>query len=274
MFEDKKIAFIGAGVMGGTMIAGLIDTGVAKPNQIWAADPHAERGKALVEQYSINYSQENVEAAQDADVLVLAVKPQQLERALHEIRGRVDSAPLVLSIVAGIRIRDIAEDLHNSRIVRAMPNTPGQIGEGISVWTATYEVLDEHKIMARQILGALGDNLYVEDERLLDMATALSGSGPAFVFMFIEAMIDAGVRMGFTRIHSEQLVLQTFKGSIDFAIQSNTHPTILRNQVTSPGGTTAAGLFEMEKLGFRTAVAEAVWAAFQRSVELGESDTK
>lgn len=272
MFEDKRIAFIGAGVMGGTMIAGLVDKGIANPELIWAADPHQERGQALVENYGINYTTENVEAATDADILVLAVKPQQLERALHEIRGRVDSAPLVLSIVAGIRIRDIAEDLHNSRIVRAMPNTPGQIGQGISVWTATYEVMDEHRAMARQILGALGEDLFVEDERFLDMATALSGSGPGFVFMFIEAMVDAGVRMGFSRANSERLVLQTFKGSIDYAIQSDTHPTILRNQVTSPGGTTAAGLFEIEKLGFRTAIAEAVWAAYQRSMELGESD--
>lgn len=272
MFEGNRVAFIGAGVMGGTMIEGMIEQKLVTPQQIIAADPHEPRGKELVEKLGIHYTPSNTEAVENADVLVLSVKPQQLERALHEIRGRADSIPLVLSIVAGIRIRSIAQDVHNSRIVRAMPNTPGQIGEGISVWTATYEVLDEHKRQAQAILGALGEDLYVEDERFLDMATALSGSGPGFVFMFIEAMVDAGVRMGFTRAHSEKLVLQTFKGSILYAMESGTHPTILRNNVTSPGGTTAAGLFEMEKLGFRTAVAEAVWAAYQRSMELGNTE--
>ena len=272
MFEDTKVAFIGAGNMGGTMIEGMLDRNLLNPEQIVAADPHEPRGQYLVEKLGINYTNNNVEAATDASVVVLCVKPQQLERALHEIRGYADTTPLILSIVAGIKIRSIAEDVHNSRIVRAMPNTPGQIGEGISVWTATYEVMDEHKAQAKAILSALGDDIYVEDERFLDMATALSGSGPGFVFMFIEAMVDAGVRMGFSRKHSEKLVLQTFKGSILYAMESGTHPTILRNNVTSPGGTTAAGLFEMEKQGFRTAVAEAVWAAYQRSVELGEDD--
>lgn len=272
VFEGKKIAFIGAGVMGSTMIAGLIDKHIATPDQIFASDPHEGKGRELVEKYNINYSPRNPQAVVDADMLVLCVKPQHVERALHEIRGHIDSSPLVLSIVAGIKIRKIGESLHNNRIVRSMPNTPGQIGEGITVWTATYDVLDEHKTMAKTVLGALGDDLFVDDERYLDMATALSGSGPGFVFMFIEAMVDAGVRMGFSRDHAEKLVLKTLKGSILYAIQSGTHPTILRNQVTSPGGTTAAGLFEMEKLGFRTAVAEAIWAAYQRSIELGEDD--
>ena len=272
MFQNSHVAFIGAGVMGGTMMEGMIENQLIAAEQIIAADPHAERGAHLSQTLGVQYTTSNVEAAEKADVLVLSVKPQHLERALHEIRGRVDGLPLVVSIVAGKKIRDIAEDLHNSRIVRAMPNTPGQIRQGISVWTATYEVMDEHKQMARAILQSLGDEIYVDDESYLDMATALSGSGPGFVFMFIEAMIDAGVRMGFSRTHAEKLVLQTFKGSIQYAIESETHPTILRNQVTSPGGTTAAGLFEMEKLGFRTAIAESVWAAYQRSIELGDDN--
>lgn len=272
VFKDKTIAFIGAGNMGSTMIAGMIQQKLVTPEQIIAADPHEAKGNELAEKHAIHYTASNPDAVKNADMIVLSVKPQHLERALHEMRGHVDTTPLVLSIVAGIKIRDIAENLHNSRIVRAMPNTPGQIGEGISVWTATYEVMDEHKQMSKAVLGALGEELYVDDERFLDMATALSGSGPGFVFMFIEAMVDAGVRMGFSRDHSEKLVLQTFKGSILYAIDSGTHPTVLRNNVTSPGGTTAAGLFEMEKQGFRTAVAEAVWAAYQRSMELGEKD--
>ncbi len=272
MFDDQTIAFIGAGSMGSAIIAGMLDKKLVAPEQIIAADPNERVGEELVRQFNIRHTTDNVEAAENADILILAVKPQHLDTALHALRGRVDTLPLVVSIVAGVQVRDIAEDLHNSRIVRAMPNTPGQIGEGISVWTATYEVDDEQRAQAKAILRSLGEELYFDDEHYLDMATALSGSGPAYVFLFIEAMIDAGVRMGFSRQQAEKLVLHTMRGSIEYAIQSETHPTLLRNQVTSPGGTTAAGLFQLEKLGLRTAVAEGVWAAYQRSIELGEKE--
>lgn len=271
-FEGKKIAFIGAGVMGGTLISGLVNNKLVTPNQITAADPNEVRGQALVDELGINFTTSNSEAADGADIIVIGVKPQQIESALHELRGRVDSAGLILSIVAGTKIRDIVEDLHNSRVVRSIPNTPGQIGEGISVWTATYEVMDDYKALAQQILGALGQELYVNDEHYMDMATGLAGSGPGFVFLIMEAMMDAGVRMGFSRAQSEKLVLQTVKGSVLYAQQSGIHPTILRNQVTSPGGTTAAGLHEMESKGLRTAIADGIWAAYQRSIELGASD--
>ncbi len=272
MFDEKTITFIGAGNMGSAIIAGMLDKKIVTPEQIIAADPNEQAGADLVRQFGIRHTTDNIEAAEAADVLVLAVKPQHLDSALHAVRGRVDTLPLVVSIVAGVRIRDIAEDLHNSRIVRAMPNTPAQIGQGITAWTATYEVEDEQRAEARAILGALGEQIYFDDEHYLDMATALSGSGPAYVFLFIEAMIDAGVRMGLSRPQAEKLVLHTIRGSVEYAVQSETHPTILRNQVTSPGGTTAAGLFELERNGLRTAVGEAVWAAFQRSIELGERE--
>ncbi len=271
-FEDKKIAFIGAGAMGGAMISGLVSSKLVSPEQITAADPDEARGSELADSLGINYTSNNVEAAEDADIIVIAVKPQYIESALHELRGRVDSAGLILSIAAGIKIRDIVEDLHNSRVVRSIPNTPAIIGEGITVWTATYEVLDEYKELARQILAALGEELYVNDEHYMDMATGLSGSGPGYVFLIIEAMIDAGVRMGFSRAQAEKLVLQTIKGSVLYAQQSGTHPAILRNQVTSPGGTTAAGLHVMESQGLRTALADGIFASFQRSAELGASD--
>ena len=271
-FEGKKIAFIGAGVMGGTLISGLIKNKLVTPDQITAADPNEVRGQELVDTLGINFTMSNSEAADGADIIVVGVKPQHIETALHELRGRVDGAGLILSIVAGTKIRDIVEDLHNSRVVRSIPNTPGQIGEGISVWTATYEVMDEYKSLAQQILGALGQELYVDDEHYMDMATGLAGSGPGFVFLIMEAMMDAGVRMGFSRAQSEKLVLQTIKGSVLYAQQSGIHPTILRNQVTSPGGTTAAGLHEMESKGLRTAIADGIWAAYQRSIELGAGE--
>lgn len=271
-FEGKKITFIGAGAMGGAMISGLVNSQLVSPGQITASDPNEVRGQELVETLGINYTTDNVEAAENADIVVIAVKPQYIEMALHELRGRVDSVGLILSIVAGIKISNIVEDLHNSRVVRSIPNTPAIIGEGISVWTATYEVLDEYKSLAQQILAALGQELYVDDEHYMDMATGLSGSGPGYVFLIIESMIDAGVRMGFSRAQAEKLVLQTIKGSVLYAQQSGTHPTLLRNQVTSPGGTTAAGLYTMESKGLRTAIADGIYAAFQRSVELGADD--
>lgn len=271
-FSNKKLAFIGAGVMGGTLIHGLLNKDLVTPEQIFAADPNEVRGRELMDKLGIQHTTSNQEAAEDADIIVIGVKPQQIERALHEIRGRVDGAGLVLSIVAGTKIRDIVEDIHNSRIVRVMPNTPGQIGEGISVWTATYEVLDEYKNLAKAILSALGEEMYVDDERYLDMATGLSGSGPAYVFLIIEAITDAGVRMGFSRPQAEKLAMQTLKGSVMYALQSGIHPTILRNQVTSPGGTTAAGLYEMERKGLRTALNDGIWASYQRSIELGMNE--
>ena len=151
-----------------------------------------------------------------------------------------------------------------------MPNTPAQIGEGITVWTATHETSAAQRDLARQILEALGEEIFVEDESYLDMATALSGNGPAYVFLFTEALIDAGVHMGFPRRIAEDLVLQTLKGSADFYQRAQQHPAALRNQVTSPGGTSAEALYYLEKAGFRSAISRAVWAAYQRSLELGK----
>jgi pyrroline-5-carboxylate reductase len=150
-----------------------------------------------------------------------------------------------------------------------MPNTPAQIGEGITVWTAAPSVSPEQLEVARQILGALGEEIFVEEEGYLDMATAVSGTGPAYVFLFLEAMIDAGVHLGLPRRIAEQMVVQTLKGSVNFYQKNKTHPAHLRNQVTSPGGTSAAALYYLEKAGFRTAISRAIWAAYERSLELG-----
>jgi pyrroline-5-carboxylate reductase len=167
-------------------------------------------------------------------------------------------------------MKKISKALKHAAVVRSMPNTPGQIGEGISVWAASKETSDEQREMARRILGALGEEVFVEDEGYLDMATALSGTGPAYVFLFAEALIDAGVHMGFPRRIAEQLVLKTISGSVDYYHYAERHPATLRNQVTSPGGTSAEALYYLEKAGFRTAISRAVWAAYQRSLELGK----
>ena len=266
---DKNITFIGPGVMAEAMIAGLLHKKLAKPEDIIASGPREERGADLGKKYKIKSATDNAAAASQADVVVLSVKPQRLSevmKGLYKIRPEA----LVLSIVAGASIQKISKTLKHQAVVRSMPNTPGQIGQGITVWTASAKTSNEQREMARQMLGALGEEVFVEDESYLDMATALSGTGPAYVFLFTEALIDAGVHMGFPRRIAEQLVLQTLKGSASFYEQAARHPATLRNQVTSPGGTSAEALYYLEKAGFRTAISRAVWAAYQRSLELGK----
>lgn len=265
----KNIAFIGSGAMAEAMIAGLIRQKIAKPEELSASGPRPERGDELKKKYGVKPFTDNSQAVHNADVLVLSVKPQRLSDVMKGIKS-VHTDALVISIVAGASIKKIGVGLKHKAIVRSMPNTPGQIGEGITVWAASHETSDEQRETAKKILGALGDEVFVEDEGYLDMATALSGTGPAYVFLFTEALIDAGVHMGFPRRIAEQLVLQTIKGSASFYEQAEKHPAALRNQVTSPGGTSAEALYYLEKAGFRTAISRAVWAAYQRSLELGK----
>jgi pyrroline-5-carboxylate reductase len=266
---DKKITFIGPGVMAEAMIAGLIRQKLANPENLLASGPREERGKELQKKYGIRTTTDNAAAATDADVVVLSVKPQRLTEVMAGLY-KISSEALVLSIVAGATIQKISKTLKHKAVVRSMPNTPGQIGEGITVWTTSKGTSEAQQAMARQILGALGDEVFVEDEYYMDMATALSGTGPAYVFLFTEALIDAGVHMGFPRRIAEQLVLKTIRGSVDYYYHAERHPATLRNQVTSPGGTSAEALYYLEKAGFRTAISRAIWAAYQRSLELGK----
>lgn len=266
---DKKITFIGPGVMAEAMIAGLIRQKLAEPENLMAAGPREDRGAELQKKYGIQTTTDNAAAASEADVVVLSVKPQRLTEVMTGLY-KIRKEALVLSIIAGASIQKISKTLKHEAVVRSMPNTPGQIGEGITVWAASKGTSEAQQQIARQILGALGEEVFVEDEGYLDMATALSGTGPAYVFLFTEALIDAGVHMGFPRRIAEQLVLKTIRGSVDYYYQAERHPATLRNQVTSPGGTSAAALYYLEKAGFRTAISRAVWAAYQRSLELGK----
>jgi len=271
MFEGCKITFIGSGAMAEAMISGLIRNRLAEAESIFSSDPREERLKELEERYGIQTSTENLEAITDADVVVLSIKPQVLQKVQDEVKNNIRSDALVLSIVAGAPVRKISDGLNHEVVVRSMPNTPAQIGEGITVWTAAKAVSERQLEMARHILSALGDEIFLEDEYYLDMATALSGTGPAYVFLFMEAMVDAGVHMGFERHIAERLVAQTVRGSVDYFTKRDdpVHLARLRNQVTSPGGTSAAALYYLEKAGFRTAISRAVWAAYERSRELG-----
>ncbi len=269
--NDSRIAFIGPGVMAEAMIAGLIRQGIVPEESIVVSGPSAARVEELGDRYAIRSLTDNAAAAEDADVVVLTVKPQRLNQVMNDLRGSVKSSAFVLSIVAGATIEKIATGLVHDAVVRSMPNTPAQIGEGITVWTAAEAVSDRQKEAAREMLSAFGDEVLVDEERFLDMATALSGTGPAYVFLFMEAMVDAGVHLGFSRRISEILVAKTVRGSVDFYSRPDdpTHLARLRNQVTSPGGTSAAALYYLEKAGFRTALSRAIWAAYERSRELG-----
>lgn len=266
---DVSITFVGGGTMAEALIRGLFSKGLATGSQITVSDPLQERRAHLSEQLGIRTCCSNVEAVAGAELVVLAIKPQALGEVLEELADQIDSSALLLTIVAGAKIDTIRSGLGTGAIVRIMPNTPGQIGEGISVWTATGQVSPPQMEQAREIVRALGEQVYVEDEEYLDMATALSGSGPAYVFYFAEALIDAGVHLGFSRAVARKLVLQTVRGSAAFAQKTGLHPAVLRNMVTSPGGTTAAGLYQLDKGGLRAAVSRAVWAAYKRAQYLG-----
>lgn len=270
MLHDLTIAFIGAGMMGEAMIAGLLNQRLLPPEQIIATGIRQERLDELRERHGVRVTTDNRAAAHQADVVVFALKPQTLPKVLPGLHGAIEPGNLVISIIAGATIATFQDTLDHAAIVRSMPNTISQIGEGMTVWTATDAVTEPQRETARIILAALGKEHFVADQKYLDMATALSGTGPAYCFLLLEALVDAGVHLGFPRRVAEELVLQTMLGSTMFAMQSGKHLAELRNMVTSPGGTSAAALHAMERGGLRTVMSDGVWAAYERAQELGK----
>jgi len=255
--------------MAEAIISSLLHQGLSDPLHLFASGPREERGQQLNSRYGIGTFIDNSSAASIADIVILCVKPQRLNTVLAGLHGTIKPDAFVLSIVAGASLAKISTGLSHPAIVRSMPNTPAQIGKGITVWTASKSISVEQLDETRQILRALGDEIYLEDENYLDMATALSGTGPSYVFLFMEALIDAGVHLGFPRRIAEQLVIKTLQGSLEYYSKSDLHLAALRNAVTSPGGTSAEALYFLEKAGFRTAISRAIWAAYERSLELG-----
>ncbi|MBA4421104.1 MAG: pyrroline-5-carboxylate reductase [Anaerolinea sp.] len=274
MLNTKKIAVIGYGVMGEAIISGLIKIGGIPPQSITTSGPREERRQDLIERYGIHSVKDNTQVVSGSDVVFLAVKPQKIHAVIKGLKGKIPPNSVVISIIAGVSMDLLVKTLGHEAIVRAMPNTPARIGDGITVWTNSRQVSPEQKDMARESLQCLGKELFVEEESYLDMATALSGTGPAYVFLFMEALIDAGVHMGFPRRIAEELVVQTLQGSVAYYKSVSEHPAAMRNQVTSPGGTSAEALYYLEKAGFRTAISRAVWAAYQRSLDLGAGHSR
>ncbi len=273
--DGAAVAFIGCGSMGEAMVAGMLRQGLARPEAIVASHPRPARRAELSARYGIRVEESNRQAAHSASIVTLTIKPQAMPHVLPELRGELRLEQVVVSISAGTSIATLATGLLHPAIVRAMPNTPAQIGHGLTVWTATPQVGPAERERVRTILAALGGEVWVEDERQIAMATALSGSGPAYVYLVMEALIDAGVHLGFSRRMAAELVVKTMAGSALFAEESGKHPAELRNMVTSPGGTTAAALYELEKGGLRTVLSKAVYAAFSRSLALStETETR
>jgi pyrroline-5-carboxylate reductase len=268
--SERTIATIGSGIMAEAMIGGLLRAGLVAPERIVASHNRPERREHLEREYAIRTVASNVEAIGGADIVLLAIKPQMLARVGHEIGPHLGRGQLVLSVLAGATTAALAGYLGHDQIVRSMPNTPARLGRGMTVWYATPETTAEQRLQARTLLSALGAELEVDDEKMVAMATAVSGTGPTYVFLVMEALIDAAVHLGFPRHIAHDLVIETLEGSTLFAKQSGLHPAELRNMVTSPGGTSASALHELESGRLRTVLSEAVWAAYRRTVELGD----
>ena len=273
--EHVHLSFIGCGVMAESMIAGLLRQNLIAPDRIVGSHPREARRNELESAYGIKMFGSNAEAAdavRDAEnsAVVLSVKPQRVSNVLSDLTDSVAPNGLVISIVAGAKIETISTALGTNRVVRAMPNTPSQIGAGITAWTCDENVSEQERARVRRLLSALGKELFVETENMIDMATSLSATGPTYIFMVMEALTDAGVHLGFSRDLAKELVQETMLGSVKFAMASHKHPAELRNMVTSPGGTSAAAIYQMEKGTLRTVLSKAVYAAYQRAVDLGK----
>ena len=268
--REMRVGIVGAGVMAEAMIAGLLADRAVTADRLLASHPRRDRREILAERHGIRVTTKNVDAIEAAEIVVLAVKPQMLASVMRELRPSLSDDQVVLSIVAGATIRTLSVGLRHEAVVRAMPNTPAQIRKGITVWAASGSCSTRQRDLARAVLRALGDEKEVADEAFVAMATALSGTGPTYLFAVMEALIDAGVHMGFPRELAHDLVVTTLIGSAEYAAQSELHPAQLRNLVTSPGGTSAAAIYELEKGRIRTVLSDAVWAAYRRTLELGE----
>lgn len=271
---SPRVSFVGTGTMAEAILRGLILRGVVAARDVVASAPREERRAYLGETYGVRAVAANAEAVRGADIVLLCVKPQTVPKVLPELRETLDTRQLLVSIAAGVSLQTLEGLSYHPAIVRSMPNTPSHVGEGMTVWVASHAVTGAQVAHTRAIFGALGRELQVDNEGFLDMATSLSGSGPSYVFLFMEALTDAGVQIGLPRYIAEELVIQTVLGAARLAQESGRHPAALKNGVTSPGGTAAAALYQLEKGGLRPTLADAVMAAYQRAVALGQGSAE
>jgi pyrroline-5-carboxylate reductase len=265
-----QLGIIGGGVMAEAMLSRLIQQNIYSPNAVLVSEPQAERRNFLQQQYGIQVTADNRSAANASDAVILAIKPQIFDRAVTGLQGEgfPPNKPLVISILAGVSLRRLEAAFPEQPVIRAMPNTPATVGAGMSAIAAGKKVEERHLSLAKSIFTAVGQVVEVP-ESLMDAVTGLSGSGPAYVALMVEALADGGVAAGLPRAIASQLALQTVLGTAQLLQESGLHPAQLKDRVTSPGGTTIAAIAQLEKGGFRSALIEAVCAAYQRSQELG-----
>jgi pyrroline-5-carboxylate reductase len=267
--ETQRIAFVGSGVMAEVMINGLLTRQVVAPERIWASGPRQERAEQLRERYGIRATTDNLEVVENAEILVLAVKPQSLAKVLRQIRGAIRHEHLVMSIIAGARMATIGSALDHPAIVRCMPNLPCQIHRGMTIWTATPEVSPGVREHVRSILQTMGREIYVPDERDVDRATAVNGTGPAIIAHFVKSLEDAANFIGESRDLARQSVIQTILGTAEMILTSRQHVGELIDGVTSPGGTTSRAMHVLHQGRFSAILTDAIDAAYKRSLELG-----
>jgi len=270
-FINKQITFIGGGKMTTSMIQNILNKNILSPSQIIVSNRNEKKNEFFQNNLGIKTITNNYDACLNSDIIMIAVKPQSLENVMTNIKNIENK--LILSVIAGIPLKTYENNLNSKKIVRIMPNTPAIIGEGMSVWSS-LNLNDNDLSLTKDLLKSFGKEMYVDNENYLDIATAISGTGPTYLYLLAESMIDSGVHLGLSRDKAEELVHQTLLGSTKYLIQSNTHPAILRNHITSPGGTSAEAIAVLEKNGFRSNLSEAIWAAYHRSVELGKIHDK
>jgi pyrroline-5-carboxylate reductase len=267
----QAIGFIGAGQMARALARGFVSAGLVRPDKVSYFDPVEQSAREFGEAIGgASGKQNNREVSEGADVIFLAVKPQNMASVFAEVGGSLGQEKLAISIAAGITLARLTDGLKTQRVVRVMPNTPALVGQGAAAYARGGGATAADGQLVRRLLGAVGI-AYEVDEKLLDAVTGLSGSGPAFVYVVIEALADAGVKMGLTREVASALAAQTVRGSAEMVLTTGEHPAVLKDRVASPGGTTIAGLAALESHGLRAALIAAVEAATRRSQELGKS---
>jgi len=266
--NNEKLGFIGIGNMGEALLRGIVNSHLVSPECIYASDVNAKKLGILKEELGINAVNDNLGLIDNCDIILLALKPDVIKNVLSQVAESFCQPKWCISIAAGIGTSFIEGFLPDGvSVVRVMPNTPAMVREGMAAICPGKHANDEHLSKTKQLFEAVGKAVIIQ-EKLMDAVTALSGSGPAFIFLLIETLADAGVQLGLSRDDASLMATQTVLGSSKMLLETQEHPAILRNRVTSPGGTTAAGLFELERNGFRAAIIEAIIAAAERSMKL------
>ncbi len=271
MLQEKKIGFIGSGNMGEALISGLVLSKAAKPENIICSDVAEDRLEEIQNKYKVKTTTDNVEVAQKSELVIFATKPQILGSVLKETAGSLDKSKLIISIAAGVPLAAIAAGLHKElRLIRVMPNICAFVKESATAIAAGEFASKDDVKLARAIFDSVGRTVFIQENVLMDAFTGLSGSGPAYIFIIVDAMADAGVKMGLSRKDSLFLSTQTVLGAAKLLLESKEHPGQLKDRVASPGGTAIAGIHTLEQGGLRTTMINAIEAATKRSKELGD----